>query len=105
MNPTRWPKIEIFQDYMPVLETCKFEKVELKTEEASLNKVKYGLFQHSRASNSKTKCTVWPKFKLVRDFMPVLDTSQFKQMAIKCEGAMPWTRSNMGFFIWHKKPI
>ena len=33
----------------------------------------------------------WPKFKLDRDFMSVLNISKFEQVQIKAEGAMPDT--------------
>ena len=41
----------------------------------------------------------WPKFQLFRDFMPLLDTCKFEEVVIKTKGAMPRTKSNMGFFI------
>ena len=30
--------------------------------------VKYGLFRHSRASNSNVNSPIWPEFELIRDF-------------------------------------
>ena len=44
-------------------------------------------FCHSRASNSEVKYQIWPKFKLVWDFMPVLDTCKFKEVVIKTQGS------------------
>ena len=45
-------------------------------------------FCHSRASNSEVKYQIWSKFDLVWDFMPVLDTCKFKEVAIKTQGSM-----------------
>ena len=42
-------------------------------------------FCHSRASNSEVKYQIGPKFELVWDFMPVLDTCKFKEVAIKTQ--------------------
>ena len=36
--------------------------------------VRYGIFRHSRASNSEVNSPIWPEFELVRDFMAVLVT-------------------------------
>ena len=51
-----------------------------------LKKLGYGqcqlwAFQHSRASNSKTNCTIWPKFKFFRKFMPVHEICKFDKVA------------------------
>ena len=43
-------------------------------------------------------CTMWLKFELVRDVIPVLDTCKFEEVAIKNKGAMPRTMSNMDLF-------
>ena len=120
---TKWSKFELVPDYTPVLETCKFEKVGIKTDvhfpgqskvclfstqgqvtlrklyymaeiqtllkfyacprklqwEKScdqnlrsypLDKVKHGLFQPLRASDSKTNTKIWPKFELAQAWMP-----------------------------------
>ena len=82
---------------MPVLDTCKFKEVVIK------NSSLYGpdnifpiisLWEkisadcRSRASNSAENNPTWPKFKLVRDFMPVLDTCKFKEVAIKTQDSM-----------------
>ena len=46
---------------------------------------KYKIFRHSRASNSKVSSLIRPEIKLVRDFMPVLVTSNFDEDSIKNE--------------------
>ena len=66
------PNSNLSRDFMPLLDTCKFEEVVIKTEGAMPRTMSNMFFYHSRASNSKKSCTIWLKFKLVRDFMPVL---------------------------------
>ena len=56
------------------------------------------ILQHSRASNSKINCTIWPKFELARDFMPVLKTCKFEALAITIERAVSQIRSNIYLF-------
>ena len=48
-----------------------------------MDKFKFGLFQHSRASNSKVDSRILPDFKLVQDFMPVLFICTFHNELIK----------------------
>ena len=43
----------------------------------------WGIFRRSRAANSLVSGPIWPKFKLVRDFMHVLVTSKYKKDRIK----------------------
>ena len=43
------------------------------------------IFRRSRAPNSKRSGPNWPKFKHVRDFMPVLVTCKFDKDRIKTE--------------------
>ena len=50
-------------------------------------------FRHSRASNSKVSCLIWPEIKLVRALMPVLVTSNFDDDLIKNE----WARMEKAF--------
>ena len=52
---------------MPLLDTCKFEEVVIKTEGAMPEQclLRYVFFYHSRASNSKKMCLIWLKFELV----------------------------------------
>ena len=62
---------------MPVLVTSKFDKDPIKTDVLAWTHnfpiiSLWELFRHSRASNSKGNVQIWPKFKLLRDFMPVL---------------------------------
>ena len=42
------------------------------------DKVKYAVFQHLRASNSKENSPIWPEIKVVQDFTAVLTTCKFK---------------------------
>ena len=42
-----------------------------------MNKFKFGLFQHLRASNSNVNSRILPNFKFVQDFMSVLLTYVF----------------------------
>ena len=55
-------------------------------------------FQHSRASNIKVNTLIWPKFKLIWEFMAVLATWKFDEDPIKLKGTIDQTMSNMGFF-------
>ena len=48
-------------------------------------------FSRSRAGNSKAICTIWPKIKLVEDFMLFLLTSKTEKGPIKKEGAIAST--------------
>ena len=53
------------------------------------DKVKYRLFWHSRASNSKVNSVIWPEFELIRDFiLAVLVTCKFDEDPIKSEVAI-----------------
>ena len=59
-------------------------------------------FRHSRASNSKVSSLIRPEIKLVRDFMPVLVTSNFDDDSIKNKRASMETAfshyKSMGIF-------
>ena len=46
----------------------------------------YGMFRRPRAPNSEESGPIWPKFELVRDFMPVLVKCKFDEYRIKTEG-------------------
>ena len=48
-----------------------------------MDKFKFVLFQHSRASNAKFDSWIWPNFKLVQDFMAVLFIWKFHNDLIK----------------------
>ena len=43
----------------------------------------WDFFRRSRAANSVISGPIWPKFELVRDFMPVLVTCKYKKDRIK----------------------
>ena len=47
------------------------------------DKVKYGVFRHSRGSNSEVKGPIWLEFKLVRDCMAVMVTCKFEDDSLK----------------------
>ena len=74
---------------MPVLVTSKFDEDPIKNERANLETSfsyykSMGLFfRRSRAPNSIGSGPTWPKFELVRDFMPVLVTCKFEKYLIK----------------------
>ena len=77
-NDPTWPKFQLVRGFIPLLDTCKFGEVVIKTESAMPRTMSNMLFfYNSRASNSKKKCTIWLKFDLVRDFMLVLVISKF----------------------------
>ena len=64
------------------------------------DKVKYGHFWHSRASNSKTNRSIWPNFEIVRDSMPVLVGSKFDQVLIKMKLLVPGTTFSPRESLW-----
>ena len=75
---------------MPVLVTSKSDEDPIKNEQASLetqfSHYKYGkFFRRSRAPNSVGSGPIWPKFELVRDFMPVLVIIRGKLKCCKFE--------------------
>ena len=47
-------------------------------------------FCHSRASNSEVKYQIWPKFKLVQNFIDVLITCKSDQDWIKNKQVTEW---------------
>ena len=70
------PKIELVCDFMPVLDTCNFKEVAIKTQ-GSMGPTTFshiGNFFVAQESNSAENNLTWPKFELAGDFMPVLDT-------------------------------
>ena len=79
-------KNKLIQDFMLVLIACKFDEDPIKTEGAivstsfSLLYVYGKNVRHSRTSNSKAICQIWPKIKLVQDFMPFLVISKSKKV-------------------------
>ena len=83
------PKIELDRAFMPVLVTSNFDDDSIKTEQASMEtpfshyKSMGKFFRRSRAANSVVSSPIWPKFKLVRDFMHVLITWKYKKDRIK----------------------
>ena len=73
---------------MPVLFTSNFDDDSMKNERASMETAvshyKSGnFFRRSRAANSVVSGPIWPKCKLVRDFMHVLVTCKYKKDRIK----------------------
>ena len=77
---------------MAVLVTCKFDEDPIKIEcNVEKDNVKYGLFQHSRASNSDVNSLMWLEVELIRDFMAVLVTCKTDDDWIKGEVAIVWT--------------
>ena len=81
---------------MFVLYTCTFQEVAIKIDSAMpWTRSNTGFF--STQGQVSLYCTYWPKLELVQNFVPVLDTCMFEEVAIKSEGTMPRTRSNKGF--------
>ena len=74
---------------MPVLVTSNFDDDLIKNKQASMEtpfshyKSMGIFFRRSRAANSVVSSPIWPKFKLVRDFMHVLITCKYKKDWIK----------------------
>ena len=54
-------------------------------------------FSQSRADNSAVKGRIWLKFKLIRDVIDVLVTSNYEEDSIKIEGARVATTQNIDF--------
>ena len=70
---------------MPVLVTSNFDDDLIKNERSSMEtafshyKSMGKFFRRSSAANSVVSGPIWPKFKLVRDFMHVLVTCKYKE--------------------------
>ena len=80
------PEIKLVRAIMPFLVTSNFDDESIKTECASMETAfsHYGkFFRCSRAANSVVSGSIWPKFKLVRDFMHVLVTASIKRIGSK----------------------
>ena len=83
------PEIKLVQALMPVLVTSNFDDDSIKNEWASMEtafsnyKSKGKVLRRSRAANSIVSGLIWPKFKLVWDFMHVLVTCKYKKDWIK----------------------
>ena len=74
---------------MPALVTSKFDEVPIKIEGTiDRSKFKYGLFRHSRASNSEVNSLIWPEFEVILDFMVILVTCKFDEDPIKSDVAL-----------------
>ena len=98
-----WPKFELIQPFMHVLDTCKNEEDPIKNESASvftrfLPLYVYGDFsRHSRAANTAVLGPIWPNFKLVQDVKVVLVTYKNEEDLIKNEGARVFTTLYINF--------
>ena len=74
---------------MPVLVTSNFDDDSIKNEQASMEtafshyKAMGNFFRCSMVANSVVSGPIWPKIKLVLDFMHVLVTCKYKQDRIK----------------------
>ena len=85
---TRGPKSNSSKLLMLVLVTSNFDDDSIKNEWASMetpfSHYKYmGNFLDLKAANSVVSGPIWPKFELVRDFMHVLVTCEYKKDQIK----------------------
>ena len=80
---------ELNRAFKPVLVTSNFDDDSIKNEQASMEtafahyKSMGNFFRRSRAANSIVSGPIWPKFELVRDFMHVLVTCEYKTDQIK----------------------
>ena len=79
-------KVELDQAFMPVLITSNFDDDSIKNEQASMETP----FSHCKsmgnvlhAQGQVVSGPIWPKFKLVQDFMHVLLTCKYKKDRIK----------------------
>ena len=81
------PNIELNRAFMPVLVTSNFPDDLIKNEQASTETpfFHYKFFRRSRAANSLVSGPIWPKFKLIQDFMHVLVTCKYKKDRIKSD--------------------
>ena len=72
---------------MAVLVTSKFDEDPIKNDQASLRHhfpiSLWNNFRRSRAANSIVSGPIWPKVKLLRDFMHVLVTCKYKKESDK----------------------
>ena len=65
---------------MPVLKTCIFEEVAIKSEGTMPRTRSNIAFLALKEGNSKTNCIIWPIFELAQDFMPVLHICKFEEV-------------------------
>ena len=84
-------KIELVQDFMAVLSTCKSEEGLTKKKMLSSGQHFPKSMRPSRAGSSRANSRKWVKTELVRDFMPVLIICMFDEDCIKNEVAIVWT--------------
>ena len=78
-----WSKFKLFWDFMPVLVPSNFDDDLIKNEQASMETAFSHYKSMGRAANSIVSSPIWPKFKLVWNFMHVLVTSRIKKDRIK----------------------
>ena len=63
VNTPIWPTYKLCRDFMLVLVTCKFDEDPIKIEDTiDRTRVKYGIFWHSRAGDSKVDSPFWLDF-------------------------------------------
>ena len=104
MNGPIWPKFELIFDFNLSLLPASMRNILSKMKSLSIgqhfhyNKYVGANFLHSRASSTEVNSLIWPKFKLIREFMAVLATCKFDEDPIKIDGTIAWTGPNMGFF-------
>ena len=85
------PKIQFDWAFMPVLVTSNFDDDSIKNEQASIKtpfsnyKPMGNFLDAKRAANSVVSGPIWPKFKLIQDFMHVLITCKYKKDWIKTQ--------------------
>ena len=73
-------KIELIQNIMYVLITCKFKKNRINSDQ---EKVEISILRHSRAGNFLVSRQFWPKFELIKALMHVLVTCKYQKDRVK----------------------
>ena len=83
-------KIRTCQKFYACPGKCKtFETVAIQTKGLCPGQGQIWFVLELKGSNSKTNSTIWPQFELVRDLTPVMETSKFKENAIKLKALCP----------------
>ena len=89
-----WPEFELILVFVPILVTCKYDEDPIKNEGAIVFSTLSPLYvngknlRRSRASNSKANSPIWPKIKIVRDFMPFLINCKLEEDPIKMKALL-----------------
>ena len=88
VNSPICPKIELVQDFIAVLITCKYDGNSIKNEIAIIQTTFLKSVGPSRVANSHANSRKWVQIKDVRDFLPFLVIYMFNEDSIKNEVAV-----------------